>query len=123
MTSRKLLVLIIPLILFNGTALAISEATFLFLAIPPSPQANGMAGVYTSMGNDDPLAPLSVPSVIGLMGERTQSSSSILSERRRAYSPILHRRHNLQLAQAFLSVSIATGFGNISGGILRSVSA
>lgn len=81
MMTRRIVLLICVLCLSTGTALAASGATFLYLLIPPSPQANGMAGVYTAAGNDDPFAPLAMPSVIGLMGEHTKAQAAFYPSR------------------------------------------
>jgi hypothetical protein len=54
----------------SGKSLAVGEGTMVFLTFPQSPQANGMAGILTTSGCDDPLSPLLNPAAIGLMAQR-----------------------------------------------------
>jgi hypothetical protein len=52
-----------------------------FLNAPPSPEANGRAGIYFSGDTDDPLAPLSNPALLGLMAERNHLMAAFYPQR------------------------------------------
>jgi hypothetical protein len=53
------------------------------LTTPPSPQANGRAGIYTSSSTDDPLAALSNPALLGFQAERNRLMVGFYPERTR----------------------------------------
>lgn len=75
--------LILPLLLLVSQAYAHRGSTFSFATLPPSPMANGRAGIFLGPEETDPLVAWSNPGLLGLMAQTQQASATMYTERSR----------------------------------------
>jgi len=116
---KHLVTLCILVLVF--TVLAGSAAAQELLMMPPSPEANGRAGVYFSGDSHDPLAPISNPGLLGLMANHDRLLVSAYPARAKwsvfDMKPFGYSSRSVQLGfdqramQRFLRTSLPLSFG------------
>ncbi len=77
--SGLILSFFLLLVFISNSAFAVSEATFLFLLISSSPQANAMGETYGNIVGKDPMATLFNPASLGLLAQNHYFATSYLS--------------------------------------------